>query len=108
MLVFSVPFILTAAAMLGALLLATGLRGRRVDERPRCRRCGYDLSGRPAGSAVCSECGSDLNVPRAVRIGHRERRPGLVASGAVLLVLAATVGGVIVWAQARGFDPAPY
>src|SRR5687767_13601577 len=82
-----IPALLAAAS---AVALAIAVRGRRVDDHPICRKCGFDLIGKPAGSTVCSECGTDLTSPRAVRVGRRERCGGLaaVAAPAVVLCLA--------------------
>ena len=103
------PLLLLAAAVLvGAGLLWRGLRGRRVDDHPLCRRCGFDLAGLPAGSGRCSECGADVAAPRAVVVGHRERRRGLIAAGLALLIPAVLVGGGASWWAASGFDPTPY
>ena len=100
----------TAAAMLafGLSLLAAGLRGRRTDDHPLCRRCAYDLTGRVATAAACSECGADLSRRRAVRVGHRVRRRRLLAGGAVLVVPAVATLCVVGWVRARGIDPTPY
>ena len=76
-----------AGMIIGALLLAAGLRGRRVGDRPHCRRCGYDLSGTP--NQTCSECGADLSRPGATAIGRRQRRAGLAWGGLALLLVAA-------------------
>ena len=88
-----------AAAVAGLVLAAIGLRGRRVDAHPHCRRCGYDLAGTP-DATVCTECGRDLTAERAVRHGTRARRGRLVTAGAMLLLptlaLLAAVGyGVV-------------
>jgi ribosomal protein L37E len=69
-------------------LLALGLRGRRVDDHPLCRRCGFDLFGLPQGSRHCSECGGDLSRRRATRTGRRERRGRFLGAGSALLVAA--------------------
>ncbi len=41
--------IVVAVGVVGLLVLLIGLRGRRADQLPRCkrRRCGYDLSAVP-------------------------------------------------------------
>jgi hypothetical protein len=78
----------------GGVALRVGLRGRRIDDHPVCRKCGFDLTGTPESSWRCSECGTNLRGPGAVRIGHRRRRAGRVVSG-VLLVLAAITGGTL-------------
>lgn len=60
--------------------------GRRVGTTPFCAKCGYNLSGRTGEAGPCSECGSDLKVEGAVRIGERQRRWGRFAFGMFLLV----------------------
>ena len=69
--------------ILSSVILLAAIRGRRVDDQPLCRRCGYDLTGR-AGDR-CPECGRDLTRPRAVRVGHRRRRWGVASVAAALL-----------------------
>ena len=89
-------------------LLTVGLRGRRADDHPLCRRCGYDLTGRPADADPrCPECGADLDRRRAVRVGHRVRRPTLVATGLLVLLPATVVLSVQIRAKTRWLaDPA--
>ena len=93
--------------IVGVALLAIGLRGRRIDDHPLCRRCGYDLTG---GGSVgrCPECGADLARRRAVRVGHRARQSGLVVMGIVLLLPSAAALAVGSVARARGVDPTPF
>ena len=90
------------AAVAGVALLALGLRGRRVDDHPLCRRCGYDLTGTPADR--CPECGRDLAAARSTKTGHRRRRPGLVAGGLALLLAAGATLGAWGYAAVVGFD----
>lgn len=80
-----------ALALLGVPLVAVGWRGRRVGDHPHCRRCGFDLFGKPAESTRCGECGAELHLPRATVIGVRRRRPALVVAG-LALALAALIG----------------
>ena len=96
--------LLLVAVGAGALLLWRGLRGRRVDDHPLCRRCGFDLTGLPDGGGRCPECGADVAAPGAVVVGHRERRRGLIALG----LLALLVGGTGAWWAASKIDPTPY
>ena len=100
-----IALILAALALLvgGALLLRAGLRGRRVDDAPLCRACGFELTGLPAGSN-CPECGADVGRPQGVTVGHRRRRPGAVLLGVALLLAPLVVGGTL----AGGIDPTPY
>src|SRR4051794_28985610 len=81
-------------------LLIAGLRGRRIDDHPLCRRCGFDLVGLPAQSVACSECGANLHDPRSVRTGHRARRGGMIALSLALLVPA------LLWIGAAGYATA--
>jgi hypothetical protein len=70
-------------SLAGAVLLWIGYRGRRVGSEPRCRRCGYNLTG--AASATCPECGGhgdDIGVVH----GLRRRRPVLMLAGIVLVL----------------------
>ena len=92
------------AALASALLLAFALRGRRVDDHPICRRCGFDLFGRPRDSTVCSECGADLGRPRAIRVGRRERRHGIARVALPVLLLSVGWLGVAGWREARRTD----
>jgi hypothetical protein len=51
--------------VLGVLLIVRGLRGRAVDDHPICRRCGFDLTGRPEGVTICSEQEREGAAPAA-------------------------------------------
>lgn len=56
------PLILLLAAIwfLAALaLLIRGWRGKRIDDHPLCRACGFDLSGN-SDAKSCPECGAAL------------------------------------------------
>src|SRR5688572_6470665 len=87
-----VPIVILIAA---TVLLITGLRGRRVDDHPLCRRCGFDLIGLPEGSIVCSECGANLHRDRAIRTGHRVRRAGMIVLSLALLLPSLLWVGVV-------------
>jgi hypothetical protein len=73
------------AMLAGLVLVALGVRGRRVGDHPHCRACGFDLFGRPESSTLCSECGTDLNARRSVVVGVRRRTLWLVFVGLFLL-----------------------
>ena len=81
----------------GTVLAVVGLYPRRADDHPLCRRCGFDLTGKSAGTTACGECGADLGRPRAVRVGHRVRRGGVLAIGLTLLVPTTIAAGVLCW-----------
>src|SRR5438270_617221 len=93
---------------IGALVLALGWRGRRTDDHPLCRRCGFDLFGLPPGGTTCSECGADLRRRRARIVGHRAKRKGLVAFGAAVLLLCSGWLGLLGWVKAKGVSLQPY
>ncbi len=94
--------------LVAAGLLAAGLHGRRTDDHPLCRRCGFDLTGRAAGVTRCGECGADLLPTGAVRVGHRVRRRGVLGVGLTVLVVALAGIALIGTARARGVALAPY
>ena len=107
---------------LGLLATWLGLRGRRVNDHPICRKCKFDLVGVyvpnneiHGGTGVspvkanedsprCPECGRDLNTKRAVRIGARRKRPFVLTSGAFLLLIAIAIGGAWGWGRASNFN----
>ena len=78
--------VVAALAAPGLLLLRWGLWPRRRGDEPRCRRCGYNLTGRV--SERCPECGSDVTFARARVIGVRKRRPVLILLGGALLAIS--------------------
>lgn len=82
-----------------------GWRGRRVGEHEHCRKCGFDLFGRPEGTRVCGECGAALDVQRATVIGERRRRPFLLATGLILFILAPATAGAILRESVRDIGP---
>ncbi len=95
---------LAGLLLAGLMLLIIGWRGRRIDEHPLCRRCGYDLLG-CAQALNCPECGRDLQRRRgAIRIGHRRRRWITLSMGVLLVLLALGGGGLTGFAAARNFD----
>jgi hypothetical protein len=78
-------------------LLVVGIIGRRVDDHPRCRRCRFDLSGLPATSKLCSECGADIRLAGATLRGTRVVRRRAIAAAVPLLILAVCAGIGINW-----------
>ena len=68
------------------MLLRLGLRGRRIDDHPLCKRCRFDLVGIYPRAERCTECGREL-ADRTIRIGHRKPIRSLAAMG--LLVTSA-------------------
>jgi hypothetical protein len=66
MVMWAIPISCGLLFLVGLILLILGLRGRRVDDHPICRKCGFDLFGKPEGSTICSECSADLTYPHAI------------------------------------------
>lgn len=94
-----------AAALVAAVaLLAYALRGRRADDHPYCRKCDFDLFGKPVNATVCSECGADLGRRRAVRAGRRACRRRPLALAVAVLVPCAGWLALLRWGTARGVD----
>jgi hypothetical protein len=77
-----------ATVVVATVLLALALRGRRASDHPVCRRCGFDLFGKPETSTRCGECGADLNRRRAIRRGRRQRRTRLAWLSLLLVAVA--------------------
>ncbi len=94
-------FILVAMLLVAMGLLTRGFRGVAIDNHPLCRKCGFDLFGRSADTLICCECGRDLKLPRAIRIGHRQRRLGSVMVGALLVAIVLGTAGVVSWGSAH-------
>jgi hypothetical protein len=89
-----------------------GWRGRREGDHEVCRRCGFDLFGKPPDSRACPECGSDISRRRAIAVGHRRRRPVFLAAGITLCVASAAASGWVVspWGKSVNwvrYEPAP-
>jgi hypothetical protein len=89
----------------GLVLFAVGRRGRRIDDHPLCRRCGFDLVG-TAAAASCPECGADLTRPRATRRGNRQRRVGMMRTGQVLVAFTVLMFAAGAYTHYRGRQPA--
>ncbi|MBK7404432.1 MAG: hypothetical protein IPJ41_07275 [Phycisphaerales bacterium] len=93
-----------AAGVVGLGLAWFGLRGRRVDDHPICRRCRFDLVGVYPGVAVCPECGRALAGPGAVRRGARRRRKALLWIAMPFLLLTLGGGGFLGYTGATGYN----
>ena len=100
-----VPLLLVVVAFC---LLVVGWRGRVVGAQPVCRKCGFDLTGRPAASTACPECGADLRKLHAIRSGHVQRRKGIFLTGVVLMLMSATWVGLTGLIAVQNVDLSPY
>jgi hypothetical protein len=92
------------AAVVALMLLWLGLRGRRVGDHPFCRRCGFDLFGKPDESQICPECGARLLSPRAYVIGVRHRRLWAMLTGSFILLPLCGIAGIFAWGRYNGVD----
>src|SRR3954447_13195194 len=90
-------FIALALVLAPAVMLLLAVKWKRERIPPSCRRCGYDVSKRPAGVETCSECGADLAAPRAITTVKRRGSPAVVVPLAGVLLLATLwfVGNVL-------------
>lgn len=86
----------TLALLYGLGLVVRGVRGERIGDEPRCRRCGFDLSG-SEGSERCAECGTGLQSPHAIGHGLRRSRWRPAIVGALLVAFG---GAGFLWIAA--------
>lgn len=92
------PIALVALLVAGCFLFIYGLRGRRIGNEPRCRKCAYNLTGLTSGQ--CPECGSTTSGENVV-IGTSRRRWRVLIAGLVLLSMSSTWFGVEVYRKAK-------
>ena len=92
---------LLIAAFFGPLILFVwAWRGRRIDDHPCCRPCGFDLIGSGEAPSQCPECGQRLTT-RQIRIGHRERRRGVLTFAGIVLVAMTLLVAASAWRAAN-------
>ncbi|HVX86885.1 MAG TPA: hypothetical protein VH253_19030 [Phycisphaerae bacterium] len=100
------PALLITLLTLPLLLLAR--RGRRTDTHPLCRKCRFDLFNKPPTSTRCPECGADVTHPNALRIGHRQRNPFLLAATTALFTLSLLTTLLLTTLRLTHFNYYPY
>lgn len=100
--------ILGVALVGGLLLIWAGRRGRRLNDHPVCRQCGFDLEGVYPESVTCPECGAGLKRDNSIRIGVRRRYPAMVVTGVVLAMMPLAPLGVVGYAALTGADVNAY
>jgi len=71
----------------GLVMLVVGLRGKKVDDHPHCRRCRFDLNHRWPDTTTCPECGH-THTKRRPRQGMRQREPRRVVCAMPVLTIA--------------------
>lgn len=94
--------------LLGFILIYLARRGRRIDDHPLCRKCGYDLTGRAEGSNRCAECGADLSRHRAIRVGNRTPRRPLFWAGLSITAIFLVLTSAFVWVHFSRIDLMQY
>jgi hypothetical protein len=95
------PPILIGVCAVPIALIWHGLGGVRVGDHPLCRACGFDLFGKPAGTAFCGECGADLSRQKAIVIGQKQRRKKSLGFGITLMILATAVFTIAGYGRAK-------
>lgn len=100
---FTLALVLVIAAGAGWWLIAAR-RGRRVGETPFCRKCGFDLTGKPVDSTRCAECGADVTTDNAVVIGRRIPRRGATWAAVLVLVPSLLFASLLGYGKAKGVD----
>lgn len=101
MIVSPLVIVVSFVGIAGFALVAIGRHGRRVDDHPTCRKCRFDLVGSTPGSSRCPECGADLKLAKAIRVGTRETHCGLVVAGVVIVVACIALNYRLVSAYLR-------
>lgn len=99
---------MVGSTLLGVFLVFVGWRGRRVNDHPTCRQCGFDLVGVLPAASMCPECGSGVRQARFVRIGQRTRVWTLIVVGAPLAILPMVPLAVTIFAAATQTEVAGY
>lgn len=95
---------LLAAFAIGVLLITVGARGRRINDHPICRQCGFDLDGVYPESVTCPECGAGLKREKSVRVGARRRLPWAILAGLLLALAPLPPIAVVTFAALTGSD----
>lgn len=86
-------------------MLLIGLRGRKLNNHPVCRPCGFDLSGIDTGGArECPECGGSLSLPKAIRIGERARLKRLILGASIVLIAGTLASAAGAWRRLGSLD----
>lgn len=99
-----VPLIpLLCFAAVGLVAVVVGVRGRRIDDHPICRKCRFDLVGLYPAIHICPECGSRLDRRRAVLNGLHRRRWRLFTLGSLLVLFALSLTTGLTYRQYSTF-----
>jgi len=93
---FLVPSL--CVALLGAWLVVTGWRGRRVEGVVECAKCRFELRGIDL-HGTCPECGQALGAAGSVRV-RRTCRPMRIAIGTTVFLLGAYPIAMLGWLAA--------
>lgn len=100
--------VLLGVFLLGVLLVVLGRRGRRLNDHPQCKWCGFDLHGVYPQSVTCPECGAGLKRDGAVRTGVRKRMVWLSALGVLIALLPLAPLATVMYAALTGTNLARY
>lgn len=95
---------LLGGIVVGVVLILTGWRGKRLNDHPICRSCGFDLLGVLPDGITCPECGAGLKRPNACRIGERRKRWVAIWVGIAAVLLPAAMIGTVGFGILTGKD----
>ncbi|MFT3683753.1 MAG: hypothetical protein QM783_02305 [Phycisphaerales bacterium] len=79
--------ILIGILLAGVVMVVLGRRGRKLNNHPQCRWCGFDLEGVYPQTPTCPECGAGLKRQNAVRMGVRRRSIPVMVVGVLLVAV---------------------
>ncbi len=94
-------YVLSSLVLIASVVLAWGLRGKRIGDKPHCRRCGYGLTGLIAER--CPECATAIDASSVV-YSVRRRRPVPLAIGVVLLILSTASLSTLLYGKSRNIN----
>lgn len=97
--------VLSLMFLAGLWMFAWGLRGKRIDDHPWCRKCRFDLHGTTDHrTGDCPECGANLAPPKAICRGQRRKRKYAILLGLTGLLLSSAGGGALIYADAADIN----
>lgn len=105
-LTLAIGIVWTVTLGAGTILTWRGLRGKPIDNLPRCSRCKYNVGCRRDRPQRCPECGANLQLLGSIRLGARRMQGRLVTWGVAMVLIGLSPIGALVWrAMPRAIPP---